>query len=116
MIHSLRGKKIIVNQVLLCKMWYIVQVCIIPKYIKKEIERIYDFLWNRKKNATFQAPSSTLHLEGWNRYFRHRHSIKLSNNKMDSKVIRPNQCSLKRSHSVSIELNSDLVLFKETEK
>ena len=49
MIHSLRGKKIIVNQVLLCKMWYIVQVCIIPKYIKNEIERIYDFLWNRKK-------------------------------------------------------------------
>ena len=52
---SLRGKKIIINQ-LLSKLWYKVQIYTIPKYIKKEIKkRIYNFLWNKKKNQTFQA-------------------------------------------------------------
>ena len=45
----LRGKKIIVNQILLAKLWYIGQIYTIPKYIKKEIETTYDFLWNEKK-------------------------------------------------------------------
>ena len=52
---SLRGKKIIINQ-LLSKLWYIVQIYTIPKYIKKEIEkRIYNFLQNNKKNQTSQT-------------------------------------------------------------
>ena len=29
-------------------LWYISQIYTIPKYIKKEIERTYDFLWNGK--------------------------------------------------------------------
>ena len=53
---SLRGKKIIINQ-LLSKLCYIVQIYTIPKYIKKGIEkRIYNFLQNnKKKNQTSQT-------------------------------------------------------------
>ena len=52
---SLRGKKIIINQ-LLSKPWYKVQIYTIPKYIKKEIEkRIYNFLQNNKKDQTCQT-------------------------------------------------------------
>ena len=48
---SLRVKKIIVNQILLFKLWYIGQIYTIPKYIKNEMEkRIYDFLRNGKKH------------------------------------------------------------------
>ena len=51
--NSLRGKKIIINQ-LLSKLWYIVQIYTIPKYIKKEIEkRIYNFLQNNKQKSDF---------------------------------------------------------------
>ena len=47
---SLRGRNIIINQILLSKLWYIGQIYIIPKYVKKEIEkRIYDLLWEGKK-------------------------------------------------------------------
>ena len=47
---SLRGKKIIVNQILFSKLWYIGQLYTIPKYIKMGIEnRTYNFPWNRKK-------------------------------------------------------------------
>ena len=52
---SLRGKKVIINQ-LLSKLWYRVQIYTIPKYIKKEIQkRIYNFLGNNKKNQTSQT-------------------------------------------------------------
>ena len=61
----------------------------IPKFIKEEIE---------KNN------SSTLHLEVWTRYFRHRYSIKLSRTSMNLKIIKPHRCSLERSHAVLIEL------------
>ena len=44
------------------------QIYTVPRYIKKEFERIYDFLW-KEKNETSQAPSSTLQLEGWTRFF-----------------------------------------------
>ena len=57
---------------------------------------------------TSQIPSSNLHLDDWTRYFRHRDTIKLSKNKMDSKVIKSHQCSLEKFHAVSIELNSEL--------
>ena len=47
---SLKGKKIFVNQILLSKLWYIDQIYIIPKYIKKEVEKwIYNFLWKDEK-------------------------------------------------------------------
>ena len=47
---SLRGKKLIVNQILLSKHWCIGQIYTIPKYIKKEIEKsICDFLCEGKK-------------------------------------------------------------------
>ena len=44
-------KKIIVNQILLSKLWHIRQIYnSILKYIKKETEKtIYNFLWNYKK-------------------------------------------------------------------
>ena len=61
----LRGKKIIVNQILFSKLRYIGQVCTIQKHIKKAIEkRIYNFLWNRK-NTTSQTPNSTFHVWWW---------------------------------------------------
>ena len=51
--HSLRGKKIIINK-LVPKLWYIVQIYTIPKYITKEIEkRICNFLRNNKKTSEF---------------------------------------------------------------
>ena len=47
---SLRGKRLINNQILLSKLWYIGQLFTIPKNIKKQIETmIYDFLWEKKK-------------------------------------------------------------------
>ena len=61
-----------------------------------------------EKNTTSKVPSSTLHLEGRSRYFRHSHSLKISKNKMDLKVIKSYRCSLERSHAVSIEINSEL--------
>ena len=54
------------------------------------------------KNMTSQTPSSTLHFDKWTRYFRYRDTIKLSKNKMDKKVIKFQQCSLEKSHAVSI--------------
>ena len=47
---SFRSKKLITNQLLLSKLWYIGQIYTVPKYIKREVEkRIYDFLWEGKK-------------------------------------------------------------------
>ena len=57
---------------------------------------------------TSQTPRSALHLDKWTRCFRHRDTIKLSKNKMDSKVIKSHQCSLEKSQAVSIEINSEL--------
>ena len=101
---SLRGKKIIANQTLLSKLWYIGQIRTIPKYTKKE----YTISSGTRKNTTSETPSSILHLDDWTRYFRHRHTIKLSKNKMDSKVIKSYQYSPEKSQSVPTELNSEL--------
>ena len=100
---SLRGKKIIINQTLLSKICYIGQICTIPKYTKKE----YMISCRTGKSTNSKTPISTLHLDDWSRYFRHRDSIKLSKNKLYSKFIKSHQCSLEKSHSVSIELNSE---------
>ena len=60
------------------------------------------------KNTTSQTPSSTLHLDDWSGYFRHRNTIILSKNKMESKVIKSHQCSLEKCHAVLTEPNSEL--------
>ena len=44
--------------------------------MKKRKFKEYTVSSETEKNTTFQASSSTPHLEGWTRYFRHRHSIK----------------------------------------
>lgn len=47
---SLRGRRLIINQILLSKLWSIAQIYTIPKYIKKESEkRLYDILREAKK-------------------------------------------------------------------
>ena len=55
--HFLRDKKIIENQILLTKLWYIGQIYTIQEYIKKEIERIHDFLRKEKRTPTSQTSS-----------------------------------------------------------
>ena len=55
--YFLRDKKIIVNQILLTKLWYIGQIYTIQEYIKKEIERIHDFLRKEKRTPTSQTSS-----------------------------------------------------------
>ena len=60
---SLKGRRIIINQVLLSKLWYIGQIYTIPKHIKKQIEkRIYDFLWEEKK---IRPPRHLIQLPIW---------------------------------------------------
>ena len=79
------------------------------RYSKKSIsvtDRLKDN--HKPKYTTSQIPSSNLHFDDWTRYFRHRDIIKLSKNKMDSKVIKSHQCSLEKSHAISNELNSEL--------
>ena len=47
---SLRGRRLIINQILLSKLSSIAQIYTIPKYIKKESEkRLYDILREAKK-------------------------------------------------------------------
>ena len=59
----MRGRKLIINQILLSKLWYIGQIYTIPKYIKKEIEkRMYEFLWEGKK---IHPPRHLLQLPIW---------------------------------------------------
>ena len=71
----------------------------------------------KKKKTTSQVPNSTLRFQGWTRYFRRRHSIKLSKNKMDSKVIKSHQCPLERCHAYlwNLILNSNqrVALFRK---
>ena len=66
--------------------------------------------------ATSQPPSSTLNLDGLTKYFRHRHSIKLSKNKMDLKVIKSHQYSLERSMlcwlNLILNFSQGLTLFR----
>ena len=55
---SLRGKKVIINPILLSKLWYIAHIYTISKYIKKEIEkRIYNFLLEGKKMRPPRHPA-----------------------------------------------------------
>ena len=59
------------------------------------------------QRGNWKNNSSTLHLEVWTRYFRHRYSIKLCRTWMNLKIIKPNQCSLERSHAVLIKLKDN---------
>ena len=101
----MRGKRIILSQTLLSKLWYIGQICTIPKYTKQEYTISSK---NIRLPTTSKTLSSTLDLDDWTTYFRHRGTIKLSRNKRDSKVIKSRQCSPQKSHAVSIELNFEL--------
>ena len=51
----MRGKKIIVNQILLSELWYRGQMYAIPKYIQKK----YTISSGTEKNTTSQTPSLT---------------------------------------------------------
>ena len=62
-----------------------------------------------EESMTSQAPSLTFHLKEWTSYFRYRQLIKLSKNKLDSKIIKSHQFSLERFHAVSNELNSEFI-------
>ena len=73
---------------------------------KSKLKKAYKMSSGTTKSETSQEPSSALHLEGLAGYFRHRYSVKLFKNKTDSKVIEPNQCFLKKSYAVLIELNA----------
>ena len=52
------------------------------------------------------SSGSGKNMKGWTKYFRHKHSIKISKNKLDSSVTKSHQLSLKRFSTVSIELNT----------
>ena len=100
----MRGKKIIVNQTLLSKLWYIAKFVLFQNIAKKNIR----FLLDQEK---IRPPRNLAQFSIWiwARYFGHRDTIKLSKNKMDSKVIKSYQCSMEKCHGVSsIELNSEL--------
>ena len=77
---------------------------------KRKLKKEYTIFPGTGKSTTSQTPSSALHMKGRTMYFRHRHTIKLYQNKMDSKVIKSHQCSLERSHAVLIEINSEFSL------
>ena len=71
---------------------------------QKEIERMYNFLSNRKKmRPSRHLACNSISLKGWTRNYRHRYSIKLSKNKTDLKVIKSYQYSLERSHAACID-------------
>ena len=76
-------------------------------YQKKRLIE-YTIYSKTEQNTTYQAPSLSFHLKGLIRYFRHRHSNKLSKYKIYSKVIKSHKRSQERSHAVSIELKSAL--------
>ena len=62
---SLKGKKITINHILLYKLWHIGQIYTIPRYIKKEIERIDNCLWNNNKKKTQQPHKDLAQLFIW---------------------------------------------------
>ena len=48
---SLRGREIIINQILLSKLWYIGQIYTIPKHIKKSKKEYMVSYWRERKFA-----------------------------------------------------------------
>ena len=71
---------------------------------KRKLKKNIKFPLEKQKT---QSSRQLAQLSGWTRYFRHRHTIKLYKHKMDSKVLKSNQCSLERSHALLIEVNSE---------
>ena len=87
--NSLRGKKIIINQ-LLSKLWYIVPIYTIPRYIKKEIEkRIYNFLRNIKKNQTSQTLRNSLDILDIDNSIHHHTQLNSLKIKLIQKLLNP---------------------------
>ena len=88
------------------KLWPVGKIYTITEYIWKTIDkRIYNFLLS-KNNATSQAPNSPSHLKMWVMYFRHRYSMNLLKNWIDSTIVESYQCSQDRSHTILIRLGS----------
>ena len=73
---------------------------------KKKLKNIR-FPLERKKIRPPRLLAQLSIWKAWTRYFRHRHLIQPSTIITDSEVIKSYQCSLLRSHAVSIELNSE---------
>ena len=105
---SLRGKKIFVNQTLFSKLQFIGQIYAVRKNIR--------FLPERKNNRTSQAPSSTLHFEGWTRYFRHRNSKYLKIKKIQM-LLNPTSALWKDltlcRMNLILNYNQDIFLFRQ---
>ena len=88
------------------KLWPVRKIYTITEYIWKTIEKgIYNFLLS-KNNTTSQAPNSPSHLKMWVMYFRHRYSMNLLKNWIDSTIVESYQCSQDRSHTILIRLGS----------
>ena len=83
-------KKRTVNKILSPKLWYIGQIYTIPKFIKEEIEKIYQLsIW--KCGLGILDIDTQLELQ-------------FCRTSMNLKIIRPYQSCLERSHAVLIEL------------
>ena len=94
----LSQKGVIINQTLLSKLWYIGQICTFPKYTSPPPKE-KNFLWNKKK---MRPPRHLVQLSISMSGLDFLGTIKLFKSKMNSKVIKSQQCSLQKSHSVSI--------------
>ena len=55
---SLRGRNIIINQILLSKLWYIGQIYIIPKYVKKKLKKEYMICYGKERKSVLLEPNS----------------------------------------------------------
>ena len=89
-----------------CNIRPVGKIYTITEYIWKTIEKgIYNFLLS-KNNTTSQAPNSPSHLKMWVMYFRHRYSMNLLKNWIDSTIVESYQCSQDRSHTILIRLGS----------
>ena len=65
---------------------------------------MYNFHWNRNKMQPCRHLAyNSIGSEEWTRNYRHKYSIKPSQNKTDLKVIKSYQYSLERSHAASID-------------
>ena len=104
--HSLRSKNIIRNQILVSKLWYIGQIYTFPKYQKGNWKRNRQFPLEYEK---IQPPRHWAQLSIWRGRLDilDSHTIKLYENKMDSKFIKSHQCFLERFHAVVTKINPE---------
>ena len=77
--------------------------------ILKKLKKEYTISSGTGKNTISYTLSSTLHLEGQTKYFTvlDRRTIKLDENKMNSKFTKSHQCALEKPHAVLTEINPE---------